>query len=795
MKRIIFLVAVFTSQLLQGQALKPAVSVVKGPAAPTVASAKAGKDAAADIDQKALSAFSQSKAPLFSASGNNRLQAFKTVIASISLRSSDAILTKVFEEFDKVFLEPIAKINNIKMQNLEAVKEVIDTMQSSYALILGQLVATSDNQLRRAAIGKVLPKMKGYSDSLGRRIAQNRALLVPLADVNKISKDKVAERCALYEKILLQMDELTLDDIKNPIIHDLTDMAKRLSKKADASAENSLKQIVTKALAMSTFSSGQKKRLSEGLAYTFSAKGKKGEGKTALLSEQASHGTGKVSQSMLDKLKDFYDRKAVVEQCNLAVEIIGMITNSSLNPEKNSSDAEKNKVITLCNQMYMAIPGMNSLELQAVAGVVNVALANTALLEPHQKAAPQEWLETLGMALQVAKPGTSLLSEIKTILSSYKSDVKAAIKVVPLALRLLTLNLPKGELDKKEGTLVGVLRASIPAFYAHRTIKSIEYLSAVRVVLERAQKYAQIKDVVGKPWLDQMDILIALVAISNETNISKRLAVYKDLVKKMTAATDRFEKGMVIDDLATIYTNRKERAGKELIDFIDLINEFLSPAIKDKKIFADKDEKDLLLWKKIVPLTCKMFELQYNMPLQQRVEKLTAVIPDLAIKEAAYERTLFSSALAMIFAERGNMTAADFGLVQPLVLKIQASRGVVSETDAVMIQAKNAEVEQAKRLISGSKTYIEGLVQGGVGATKNIDNFIMALSLFTPKTSKDTTNAFISGLNDLFNAREKLDIGKLKRLLVAVNEKRVGTAVLLTQAQRDVIAQWLKMLG
>ena len=199
-------------------------------------------------------------------------------------------------------------------------------------------------------------------------------------------------------------------------------------------------------------------------------------------------------------------------------------------------------------------------------------------------------------------------------------------------------------------------------------------------------------------------------------------------------------------------------------------------------------------WKKTLDGTLALVSVKPDVSLAQNLTGLRKVLLSINTPTASYEKDLFVPVISDIFARRGGMQNQDLSSLKSFFDIVRNVPNLLTANQLSVLDVWRADLDRALKVTIGSKTYCQALIDQATG-NKDADQFLLISSLFTETTSDDIKNAFVNGLNELFKNRNTLDRTKIKELLAAVAQKKVGAAPLLNAAQQEVMKQWLQMLG
>lgn len=707
----------------------------------------------------------------------DQMQQFKALFLVLSRMSAGTVIEQACKLFIEKALTPAGQLTTVKLFDLQDIKAASDILVTTLAGIVGQLDANETSM--HALVTKQLQNISGLSDVLATRIAAQQVIATALADLARLAADRIDDRITGYDGVFARLDVHTLDDLKNETLKGIADLAGDVQSRGGSNTDK-FKQLINRAQGLACFSHAQKKVLAALLSDRPAIK-------TKDMVVQTSQDAGKVSPYMEAKLKDVYDNsKTGAEKCAIARELIAMITPSA-------SVADKNKVTTLCTQLFMIMGAMALSQLQDVQQVLRDALGNAYLLSPAQRPSMEQWIKTLEFAKQFADVTRPLIDCVKQYIADYRINLTKALDAAYLGISLLGTKIAPAELDKmKPESLFALLRDKLTLFYQARNTKNLEVINDIRRVIEAASMSDSLKSFVGKDWLDQMSALMQLLGIQAQKTYSERLQQYEAFGKTLKTLGS-YEKSIMLTDLATIFTSRHERAQKELDAFVKVIDVLVA----DTKIFDAKDRAQLATWKKFLQVDTQLMAVPFEPDFSKKIDTINQLLPLLGDKQMDHERDLLVMVLRAIYAERGNESDAMLDTFTTLLRKVRNTPGLLFARQASDVDQWSQELVFAKQAAAGATTYLQGLL-ALAQKMKNIDYYTRALDLFTSKTPQVRVNELVGGLNVLVQAYASLDSDNARRglgpLLVAMHGKLIITTPLLTTLQREAVAKILGMM-
>ncbi len=362
---------------------------------------------------------------------------------------------------------------------------------------------------------------------------------------------------------------------------------------------------------------------------------------------------GQAEAIIQSKLKDISSKKLLKDKILICQEILPLV-----NPVTKVET--KNKIINVITDLFSDPSSMTKPDLTALREFYTIVSKQDLLLAPNQKATVAQWIQIINQLLEYADEKISILANLKVQMK--QADYSKAIKATTFAMNLLTITLPPQELDKKKyDSLVGVIRDMITFFFNKRANRPLNDLRALQNILEVSGRYKEIADVVGKVWQSKLTIDISFASAHASTNISDKITNYNAIIQAIDASTDRYEITMLSDDVTYLFKGRSARTVQELESLRDLLNSLISPQMKNKKIFEPLLISNFEEYKKILDATILLKNIDPeglskldSTVIQQKIAEITAVLPNIAKNEAAYEKTLLNKILTVLFNMRSN---------------------------------------------------------------------------------------------------------------------------------------------
>jgi hypothetical protein len=728
---------------------------------------------------KALASASEASLPLAAGvSERSKIQEAKALFAQLNSRVPKDLIDKCAVAYQQLVLDPAQQLATLTIDNLEEIKTVTGLATSALKL---------SGDIKASRFDDAVTKITA-------RLAKQRAFLRELDRVRKMPDSAFKNKIKQYELIVGAIAPDVLESCKKILISDMKNLFFTAQKREEAELE-AVKKLIIKAQTVAGFADAERQLFADIIA-----------SKVAISATPINTAapatttvTGSVNAVVAAKLKELDGSMALKKRCTIVRELIGMISPSS-------SVSEKNQIITQANQLFMMQYMMNSIDIADVVATFKNIATHASLLSPEQRIVLDDWLKTLALVQTYAVPNQSLLVVIKKGLGNIKIDLKRTVKMLPIAIMLLSTKLPKEELDKTFATgLVAILNKNMPILYSLRSIKDLQLLSDMKNVLMVALQNTLLKDSIKPLWLENMVLLSKLGGIAQEPIILKRLQAYRLLIKDFKPTTESFEKGIFVSALATLYANRYERAQIEIEEFGRLIDDCLAPAtvgffsVKEQGMFAD--------WKKSLVMLIRLLIVQQQTDIKTQCGMLREILPSLSDRMAGKERTTLISILNKMFLHRGNFTAADLSELVTFLKEVKKPQQVVatqSDTkEQKLLSAGQQEVvdqwladlTEAQAITATGSFYLDSLLKAARDKG-DVMLYSKSLDAFTGPLEATLTrvNLYIEGLNSLIQSRSISNRSNLKALLARFMQKKIGQAYLLTDEQRRVVGLWEKSL-
>ena len=395
--------------------------------------------------------------------------------------------------------------------------------------------------------------------------------MMQLTQTRGVANTQFSLKLSQYTTLLPLFDATIVDPVKAVFVSDMYALM-NYAKTSAGTVLNDLKQFLTKAQAVASFSPQIKAQLasiaagqapaSVGAALpttmpTTTATTQSTTGaQTAYI--QMSTGATTADAAFQAKLKEVMARISIVEKTSGAQELLIL---AGATP----SLAIKNSLIGLANQLFASPATMTKQELTGVHDLLVKIAQHPFMLSQNQKPAVESWVKLSEQALPFTDATGQLLVGIKARMGQYQQAYGQAIQAALLAMKLLATKLIPQEVDKaNQGGLVGILRQNLVAYYNARANKPLDDLKGLLELLTLASKRSNLADVVQKRWIDGLNLGIALTTAEGKTAVLDKLAAYDTASALMQSTTDRSDKSRFLDGLNSLFINRKDFAQTEI---------------------------------------------------------------------------------------------------------------------------------------------------------------------------------------------------------------------------------------
>jgi hypothetical protein len=486
------------------------------------------------------------------------------------------------------------------------------------------------------------------------------------------------------------------------------------------------------------------------------------------------------------QIKDATAKPLVADKLTIAKEALASIRATTV-------QADKDAYIGLLGNIFNSQASMKKQELVDMKKLFTTALALPNLFAPNQKPTMEQWISSLDQTIDVADAAMPVLDKIKTTLSTsttYSDIVKAA----QVGLFLTKTNIAKDEtlLQNKNG-LLSKMRDKIPFLYNNRGNKTPDDLKALKSIFDTAKITPALKDLIVQQWDDAVTVSFTLSQATIKTDTREKLKDYQSIIKLLSSKTDRYEKQLLVDGLTTIFSNRSERAKKELEQFSTLLTTLSSEAIKKNNIFDRTDYENFGDWLKILQGTIVLTSSQQNKSVKDQIAAYQAMINNIAGNKTDYEKGLFITVLSTFFSQRGDLNLSEIEALFKFFTQVQSTPNLLATNQTPIMVGWLKELGYAKAFASSTTSYLDAVLTSAVSG-KNLEGYTRALDLISPITPAKTINSFVNGLNALFLNRDKIDKKKCLDFFILIGLKKINTKAVLNAAQDAVLKQWIKTL-
>ncbi len=709
-----------------------------------------------------------------------KLISYKGLFAKFGTHTTVEEFTKIISDFLREIVYVVGNQDDITVEAIEETKVVIDSLLANLITINNRLSSVPSSDRTRTVVSDFIKQLKKQSSAIGKKLETQKAFLSLVENARNIPNEKFQDKINQYRDVVKQINEKIVSGARQDLIRDFESMANYAKTKGDTEKEQ-LSQLINEVQNNPYFNATQRQQV----ANVFSDRPVVFEKSLtlAVITEAAAKG----DIIFQTKLKELLAIKTIPERIAAAKSLLVLITAASV-------QIDKNNMMTVLNDLFMSQATMKKEELVALRELLDEALKNQFLLAPNQRGVMQQWLKTMTTAVELADERETLITSLKNKIDKDKENYSLALKSALYALNLLDTKLPKDELDKrKQKSLVFELRRKIPSYYNNRAGKSIDDLKMLRSFMDLSKSKTSLSDVVGKDWTRVIGLTIQLIENQSQTNVLSKLVTLGDIAKKIKPSTDAYEKRMFVDQLTTLFANRKDRATKEIEEFDKLLTYLTTPIIQKNKIFESSVFKMFEEWKKVLDGTVVLLQSQLTQNIQQLIGSLTKILPNITGAKTEYEKDLFVKIISNIFANRGDLNNGELVEVKKFFEQTKSTQNLLMSNQLAVLDIWIKEINWALGIVKDTKSYLQALIDDAT-VTKDITKFSKALDLFVKQPSTEVKNAFVSGLNNLFIERKALDAIALKDLFIKVDQKVIDRVSLLSDVQRSVLKQWISTI-
>lgn len=742
--------------------------------APTISAAQpvtAGQTMTLDV-------LAKSTMPVFSGDNNNKMFQYKTIIANFNATTPAADFKKAVDLFI-VEVVGAASASTATIDNLSNAKMTADTIISNLASLNNQLASKLNTAEARATISTSLMSLKARSSELGKKFEKQKTFLNTLDSARKIPYDQLAEKTAQYALIIQRVDSELLDSVKQKIIEDISNVV--VFAKSKGLNLVALQKLTSDVQSIATFSLKQKEKL----AGLFFEKPVVVNKSVQITPPAAQVKDVKGDVLIQNKLKEMASKKIWLEKVLTARELLALVGAGTI-------QADKNAVIAQLNDLFAQHGQMTKQELEDLRITFADASVHPYLFVPKQRVVVEQWAKLIDQALPFGHVKEPLIWSLKTALTKVKENYLQTLQAAAYTVNLLSTKLPAQELDKRnQSSIVSVLRSQVSVYYNKRSNKTLDELSMLRDVLTMLQKNSYTTDVVSKQWIEAISLGVSFATMKAQKEMLSRLTMLLETAKLIKPTTDSYEKSMFLDEFATLFANRFQRAAREIALMNDIAQSFYKSQTGKKAIFEKSDMEKLSSWTATLNATYTLLTTSQQEEIAKKINSLQKLLPFLAAPQAAYERSLFFPIVSDVFALRGHMINGELVATKKFFQQVKAGN-ILTPSELVSLDSWISELTRAATMTVGPQKYIDACIQTAVNE-KSVVKMQQVVDLFV-KPEPKAKDTFVKGLNTLFVARKNIDPTALINLFTAVGKKMISSGRLLTDGQMTVLNKWLEMI-
>lgn len=698
--------------------------------------------------------------PVFSSNQANKLKSYESGSASLGQQQPDGIAKFVGGYISDVIAYALES-QSILSSDLSDARRV-------GGVIAGQLLKIK-NSVNAALIDIQKKLLDQKLQTLDAKVAAQNAFLMQLSNVRQMPPDKFNEKIASYQKLFDGLTKDLLEQTKQEMISDMEFLV-NVARGAGAGAIDKIKVILQKITNSPLFSRLQQQQCS-----------------VLVTSLMGATGTSLVPNEFLQKkLAEITTQKTILDKiraCKDAVMLVGPVTPL----------AEKEALITLVSGFVKTQSTLTRQDLQELLYLCNQIAMNAFILSTQQRTVMDQWLKSLNIAVRIATGTDSLMISLKKFLVTSRTDYALLVQAAVLAASLLvTAPLQQEIAANNQQSLLYKLKQACYYLYGQRANKDINAIKDFLGLVTLMKNNPTLKGGVVPGWETALSIDMALDPTSKKT-VMEKLKDYGGIIASFTEKTDRYEKGLFINALTTIFSNRKDRSASELKQFKTLLEALLMPSMSQKRIFDNTTNALFREWKTILEGTLTLQASYNKLTLKDRLRIYQDVMPKISGQKTDYEKGLFIQVLSGLFAARGDFSRLDLDGLKNFFTGVRKAQGLLANNQVAVIDIWIKEIATAFTM-TASGTYLDAIIERAIKGF-NIDDLNKALGLFTSVSGQQTKNAFVKALNDLFTVRQKVDKKVLLKFLQSVDQKKIAGKPLLAPEQTIVLRQWIKTLG
>ncbi len=764
-KMSLLLLSAFTTTSL----IKPATQAAVAPAKSSEA-----KPAVAAVTDAAssLSLLTQSQLPLFSPDGKDKITQYKQYIVLLNPTTARDVIQRGVELFTKDVTTRALAMTELSLKQLEDIVTITELYKGTMSSLDTRLATSTDTGLKqfiKLALAEFTSSLKALRAKIDEQKKFRKDLELGLAKAQNNPEKIMAE---LERAAAFVTPSLTASS-RDRYIRAIEEVAPAIAEKKGKLQER-FKSFITKLQQNGAFTVSEKQRFIQALNPS------KVE-KAVQIDQPLATGSAAPSATFVAKLKELETKKTVQEKLSFLKDVLMLITASS-------SQQEKNQLIALCNNFFMAYPAYTSAQLDVLRAFLIEVIGHPFFLNDAQKKIVSVWLKNTTQALPLSDEKISLIENVKKKIELVKTDFDAGCQAIFFGMYLLDARIPAQEKNAKDKkSLVTALRNALPVIYTLRANRTVEALGRINQIINAASARAELKDVIGKGWTQSLAVLTATHGFSANGKTLEKIKGIQHLVDLIKENMPRYEITKIIDMLSTIISSRVDYAAIEIDRLLEIVNKLLGQDLAKLKIFNTKDLQRFQEWKALLEITVNMHKLAFAPTFDQKIEQGKRVLSSLDKQGYDAERKMFVRFLRILFLQRATLKKDDLIKLKEFFVAVKTTKNVLTPDQINVLNSWIADLDLGVTLATSTQNYLEVLVQQ-THDKKDLALALRAVQMLDQTSPKTLVSQFIKALNTFVTGRNAATLDNVVVLLAAVESK---AAALLSAEQQAVLKQWL----
>lgn len=672
-----------------------------------------------DASEAALAEIATSTKPAFTDDSQNKLSLYKRFLTLLTMQTKIDVIAKGLNGFLSDIVNPALMQTSLSLSNLTDIRGIVQLLIPALTTLANQLATAPKTDQRRIIVADKLSMLKSRLSDLEKKLAKQKAFQDLLDAARKLPNQPLADKISKYTAMLPKLDKDILDALKQTLVQDLAAIGDFV-KTQGPTVPDIVKRLIS-SMQSSQFLTAQQKQTLAAIAKDLPAAAPvvvpapqpttaptpvtptepvpvpvtpspkpttPVEAQPPTAAPAVTPPPVKGDSGFQSKLKEALARATLQDKIAGVKEMLGQVT-------ATSSQDDKSSYIGACSDFFLNQGLMKKAELTSLQDLFTASLTNTFLFTPEQQKVMTQWQKTVTLAQEFAQENDSLVTGIKKIILAFKDAYGPALKATFYAINLFNTRLAPDELDKSNpNSLLTVLRTNIPALYNNRAGKKLEEFKALDGVLTAALAQKATVDIVGKTWKDTVALDVALLTAQQQTDMTSKITTLQAAGKLVSAKTDRYERSLYTDMLATIFVSRSERSAKELEAFSVLLGSLTTQDFQKTKAFENADFDKFKQWANIISVTLSLLQAPGAKPASKRFEILAKAQPLLGVSGVDYEKKLFAETFGTLFAQRVTLTDVAADSIKQFLVAVQAAKDLLPANNVAMLNQWLSEVNK-----------------------------------------------------------------------------------------------------